>query len=310
MGEWSKKIGEYGENVVERILSVIGWPNPTKGIQIDCLSVNGEHLNENAKPVHSHGLDFLYSYKNPLVDGQLCNVIISSKFKTEKYPNSPTKLFKWFMTDLINQVECYANSPLKYESQKNHRCQSINNIGVLFWLNNQSDSDDDLISKVASAKLDKAGNQTIYIVDNKRAGFILKVMQYLQSQSTYDYFFYYPSTGRNINPCNRTNTGSILPVEYLNSSILPIKMVKKDNSNETFFMLATIDNFDKDTFMRLIGLSKDISTNLSGRIVIGFPDYNSLTHEITVNQTKMGFDDSDFTRTVSVINYTDTLNIF
>ena len=25
MGEWSKKIGEYGENLVERFLSVIGW---------------------------------------------------------------------------------------------------------------------------------------------------------------------------------------------------------------------------------------------------------------------------------------------
>lgn len=81
MGEWSKKIGEYGETVVERFLTVIGWTNPSKGIQIDCLRINGEHLNENGKPVHSHGLDFLYSYKNPLVDGQLCNIIISSKFK-------------------------------------------------------------------------------------------------------------------------------------------------------------------------------------------------------------------------------------
>ena len=25
MGEWSKKIGEYGENLVEKILSVVGW---------------------------------------------------------------------------------------------------------------------------------------------------------------------------------------------------------------------------------------------------------------------------------------------
>lgn len=25
MGEWSKKIGEYGEDVVEKFLSIIGW---------------------------------------------------------------------------------------------------------------------------------------------------------------------------------------------------------------------------------------------------------------------------------------------
>ena len=28
MGEWSKKIGEYGEDVVEKFLSIIGWHEP------------------------------------------------------------------------------------------------------------------------------------------------------------------------------------------------------------------------------------------------------------------------------------------
>lgn len=30
MGEWSKKIGEYGEDVVEKFLSIIGWHEPLK----------------------------------------------------------------------------------------------------------------------------------------------------------------------------------------------------------------------------------------------------------------------------------------
>ena len=75
-------------------------------------------------------------------------------------------------------------------------------------------------------------------------------------------------------------------------------------------MLATIDGFDKDTFMRLMGLAKDISTNLSGSIVIGFPDYESLNHELVVRQAKQGFNDVDFTRSISVINYTNPLNVF
>lgn len=40
MGEWSKKIGEYGEDIVERFLSIIGWKDPAKGIQINCLKDN------------------------------------------------------------------------------------------------------------------------------------------------------------------------------------------------------------------------------------------------------------------------------
>lgn len=105
MGEWSKKIGEYGEETVEKFLSIIGWDKPAKGIQINCL--NGEHVNEQGNTVHTHGIDFLYSYMNPLIDGQLNNIIISSKYKTSKYPNSPTVMFKGFMRDLINQVECF-----------------------------------------------------------------------------------------------------------------------------------------------------------------------------------------------------------
>ena len=46
MGEWSKKIGEYGENLVERFLSVIGWNDPVKGITIPCYMQNGEHKND------------------------------------------------------------------------------------------------------------------------------------------------------------------------------------------------------------------------------------------------------------------------
>lgn len=310
MGEWSKKIGEYGEDVVEKFLSIIGWDNPAKGVQIECLKQNGEHLNEEGNIVHTHGIDFLYSYMNPLVDGQLNNIVVSSKFKTKKYPNSPTKEFKWFISDLINQVECYSISPLKYESLADYRCNSVNDIGVLFWLNNQADSDDDLISKVASARLDVILDKTIYIVDNKRAAFILEVLRYLKSRNEYNYSFYYPSTGRNINPTSRNNTGTILPVEFLNSSVLPVKMINVNNSNETCFMLATIDNFDKDTFMRLMGLAKDISTNLSGHIVIGFPDYDSLNHELIASQAKHGFNDVDFTRSISVINYTNPLNAF
>lgn len=67
MGEWSKKIGEYGENLVERFLSVIGWNDPVKGITIPCYMQNGEHKNDKEESVKTHGIDFMYSYMNPLL---------------------------------------------------------------------------------------------------------------------------------------------------------------------------------------------------------------------------------------------------
>ena len=68
-------------------------------------------------------------------------------------------------------------------------------------------------------------------------------------------------------------------------------------------LLPTIDNFETNDFMRLMGLAKDISTNLAGEVIIGFPDYNELKHQNKISQVKQGFQDAPFTKTVTVVNY-------
>ncbi|WP_430613181.1 GapS4a family protein [Flavobacterium sp. JP2137] len=311
MGEWSKKIGEYGENVVKIFFSAIGWYDLATGISLPCLN-NQTHLNDKDKPKETHGIDFLFSYINPLVSGQLNNIVISSKYKTEKYPNSATKLFKEFMEDLITTVECYQSSTLKFNSTSNFNYSSANDIGVLFWLNNNPDSTDDLISIVANARIvDTYSNNTIFLMDNKRVAFILEVMKFVKTKSNkYDYSFYYPNTGQNINPVERQNAGKILPVEYLNSSIIPVRLVNKDNQKEICLLLATLDDFDIHDLLRLIGLAKDITTELVGSIIIAFPDYQELKHSEAVAIAKQNFQANEFTKTISVINFLNPISVF
>jgi hypothetical protein len=311
MGEWSKKIGEYGENVVEGFLSAVGWNDPAKGIAINCSKQEGEHKNNEGKTVHTHGIDFLYSYINPLVDGQLNNVIISSKYKTEKYPNSPTKLFKEFFEDLVNTIDCFDSSEQKSQViECQNQFSSINDIGVLFWLNNQKDSNDDLISVISNATIDLEMDKTVYIMDNKHVAFILDLISYIKATDKYHYSFFYPSTGQNINPISRIDNGTILPVEFFNSSIIPIRLENKNNPKEVSFFLGSIDGFDQDSFMRLMGLAKDLSKHLAGKVIIGFPDYNNLSHKNIVSMSKQGFGDSDFAKTVSAVSYHNPLDIF
>ena len=176
---------------------------------------------------------------------KLNNVIISSKYSMEKYPNSPTRKFKWFMTDLINTMQCFGCSEKRTEIVEQHSCGSVNDIGVLFWLNGAKDSNDDLISVISSAKIDIACNNPIYIVDNRHIAFILELMKYIKSLQNYNYSFYYPSTGLNINPISRKNTGDFLPVEYINSSLIPFKLENKNNPNETILFIGTIEDFEK-----------------------------------------------------------------
>ena len=246
------------------------------------------------------------------MSGQLNNVVISSKFKTIKYPNSATAVFKDFMEDLITTLECFDCSELKYSVVSGYTCSTINDVGVLFWLNNQQDSNDDLISIVSSTRIaDTIANKVIYIMDNKRVGFIIEVMKYIKTMNEkFDYFFYYPNTGQNINPQSRMNVGKTLPVEYLNSSIIPVKLVNKNNERETCLLLATLDHFDEQDLLRLIGLAKDITTDLIGEVIIAFHDYRELEHMQTVTLAKQKFLSPEFTKTVTVVNFNNSLNIF
>ena len=304
MGEKSKKIGEYGESYVEKFLNVVGWNNLSKGIELKCS--NESHLNKNGKSSRTHGIDFLYSYLSPLVDGQLNNVIIS--VKNQDYPNNPTRKFREFTKELVAMLECFDCSEQKQKAASNFHCNSINDIGVLFWIEKDENSCSDLIKSVSTVRIDEVRNNVIYVVDSRRAKFILEVMRFIKTKNEYSYSFYYPLTGRNLNPQNRNNIGRMLPVEYLNSSIIPVRLEKKDNNKEISLLLATIDNFEADDFMRLMGLAKDISTNLVGEVVIAFPNYDHLKHSNVVNELKQGFQDAEFTKTVSVTNYNYPIN--
>ena len=165
-----------------------------------------------------------------------------------------------------------------------------------------------MINSVYYVSLEGLRDNTIYLVDNRRATFILEVVRFVKTKSNFQYSFYYPLTGRNLNPQNRSNAGKILPIEYLNSSVIPMKLEKKNNNKEISLFLATIDHFEADEFMRLMGLAKDISTNLAGEIIIAFPDYDQLRHSNVVNELKQGFQDADFTKTISVVNYINPIN--
>ena len=310
MGEWSKKIGEYGESIVDKFLCVIGWKNPAKGIQIPCRTRG--HKSTTSHQAETHGIDFFFSYKNPFVSDQLNNVIISSKFMKDKYPNSATALFKSHMSDLINTVECFDKSDFKTDILQTHKqFGATNDIGVLFWLNQttEKDANDDLISVVANAKLDIVIDRTIYIMDNKRVAFVLSLMNYVKSLTNYDYTFFYPSIGQNINPITRSEYGSILPVEYINSSVIPFRLENKDKK-EILIFLGCIDDFTQDTFMRMLGLAKDLSKGWTSGVVIGFHDYNDLDHKNIVSITNQGFAEPEFTEKVKVINYFNLQNVF
>lgn len=298
MGEKSKFIGETGEKTVENFLNLIGWNDMSKGIEFPCF----EDLHNKER---THGLDFFFKYLSPLMDGVLKKINVSVKFTDNEYPASPNSKFKEHFIDLAESMDCFRYSENFAEITKsiNKLYQTSENIGVLFWLSNENSVHDEITSKVASAILPTTYNfDSIYLVDNKKLEFIFSSITFAKGiNTTFNLSFFYQDTGKNINPTIKKNFGRILPVEFINSSVLPIRLENpKDNS--TTLVLSCIDNFNIEDLKRLISLSQELTNSWSNDIIIAFPDYNVTRNSKEVEIAKSSFE-SSFTKNINVVSF-------
>ena len=126
-------------------------------------------------------------------------------------------------------------------------------------------------------------------------------------RNRYQYFdiqYTYFTTGMNNDDQNK-RSGNILPVQYLTSNILPFRVQNKA-TKEVTLVLCTNDNFEDDELMKLMGLSKNIGTNLQTKTHMLFPDYNKSNHEQIVETVKQAFDNSTFVSELTVGNFNTT----
>jgi hypothetical protein len=291
MGEKSKLIGEYGEKSVQNFLKLVGWVEPLKNLQFKCNNV--EHLNDKGNPKQTHGIDFMYSYLSPLVDGVLNKVHISSKYTDKPYPNSPNAKLKDYCQDIITAVDCFDKSEKSRDIIKNKRdFSTIENSAVLFWLSSDPDTYFDLISKVNNLRVSfDSVCEKLYIVDNKRIDFIYKAVSFCKGSFTnHDTSFFYPDTGKNINPISKMYYGKVLPVEYINSSILPVR-IEETNTGLTSLVILSIDAFDKEDLKRLMDLAQRLNQSWTGKVIIAFSEYNEVRFQEDVQLVKSMFDD-------------------
>lgn len=283
MGELSKTIGEKGEKLVSEFLKVIGWVNYLEDESITC-ACSETHKRESAKNGRkTHGIDVFYSFRSNLQDYTLDNVVLSVKYTSEPYPSYPVSKFKEYLKDLSQTVECFMKSNLRSLNNEEYEMSGItraNDVGVLFWLTNHKESDQDVVAKVANINLDKNLNfSTIYIVDNSRAAFIYNSVNYLRkTYSSFELYFHYAFNSSNFKDPEIDKFGRIMPVEYFCSNLLPFRLVDK-STNKVSFCLASREEFSEDVINRLLCLASDVSQDFTGDFIFIFPDYDSLSHE-------------------------------
>lgn len=301
MGERSKVIGEFGEDLVSHLLDLIGWKPRISNRDIPCN--NSENHASKSKARREHGLDYIYSYKSSLEDDTLFHTIISSKYSTKQYP-VPSKLvndFKSYFNELAMAIECFRVSELKEKlSENSKRHKRVSYTGVLFWLSHGSEEDRSILDSLYNVQqIDNIDYGTIYLVDNERASFLYNSINYFYKCNNFkNVDFLYPANGNNNNLADRDFSGKILPCEYLTSGLIPF--VLTDENGHKSIGISCINKFDDITLKRLIGLGNSISNALYHKLILLFPDFDELSHKEIVEEVLLSFTDQSISSHLEV----------
>lgn len=306
MGEKSKKIGEIGEDIVENFLKLIGWNSVILGQELKCRK-HLKHARKDSKTQHrgTHGIDLLYCYKSPLESSTIENIVISVKHTGDPYGNSPKTIFKKHVEDLVFTLECYKNSELKRSQMESFgRVKKAKDTGLLFWLSSSEETYDDVVVKISNLRQDPEWIfESFHVVDNKRISFVYNVLGFLKgnfSDATIN--FYYPETALSYVDDTISRSGSICPVEFLTSPVIPFMLKPTRIDLQDTFCLASIDPFDYDGVKRLLKAAKEYTQEVRCQYLLIFPNYLSSSHAMIVRQAFSGLE-SDFISRVKVMSY-------
>ncbi|WP_192830455.1 hypothetical protein [Klebsiella michiganensis] len=176
MGEFSKYVGEVGEEIVNDFLKLFGWKNLCSNKQLDCCV--GEHAKK------THGIDALYVYNSMLQKQSLVSVVVSAKYSSVPYDKVKTT-FRSHFRDLAHTIECYSKSQFKRTITKQFPGSSRKeDIGVLFYLNNdESDSNDNIKGEIINHRIDSTLKfNAIHLVDNARAKFLYNSISFIKKK--------------------------------------------------------------------------------------------------------------------------------
>lgn len=287
MGELSKKIGEHGEKLVMGFIDKIGWSSPSDGESLQCNKSN-KHQRKEDSPRQTHGIDLFYSYKSKLESFSIDNVLISVKYTSKPYPSPPNAKFKDHFKDISETVECFARSELRAQTNSEYENLGVrksNDVGVLFWLSSDRDSEQDLVSRISGVILDKELEfGTIQVVDNARASFIYNSISTAERIfSGEDAYFHYAFSAANFTDQNIEKYGKVLPVEYLTSPILPMRLIDRETKKQRFY-ISSIENYNEDAMKRLLNFASDISQDFSNEFVFVFTRYDELEDGASVKK--------------------------
>lgn len=256
-GEFSKKIGDKGEKIVDFIFGEVLNFKISRNLPIDCNRPK-EHKRISAKSGRTtHGIDGLIYYVSPLQDYILDIGVVSSKCTLKPYPKSSAGILKEYIKDLAEILECFNHSKEKsLINQTASNVKQTETLGILVWHSFEDDLTFDLVSKISNIHIENdLFFDKIILLDNNRLNFLFESI-YISKQiyGTDNVDFVYHNTGLNFTRQQEGKMfGKDFPIQYLYSNIILLRITNKNN---TEFHIYVNELFDTESFNLLIGFIK------------------------------------------------------
>lgn len=284
MGEFSKYVGDVGEEIVGDFLTLFRWKNMSTNKELPCCTSS-----HNKK---THGIDALFIYSSPLQKQSLVNVVVSAKYSSKPYENVKTT-FRSHFKDIAQAIECYGKSRTKRDLVKQFKGSSRkDDVGVLFYINDDdSGTNDDIKPQIANTRLDSSLKfNTVHVIDNARADFLYSSLNYIK-EKYHAYEFFCLTTSLNVADDDSVIHSKIMPVEYITSPIIPISV--SSGSGRKIILLCDFD-FSHESLSLVYNLARKLCAEFSNHYEIYFRNYNKLKHDPVVDEVQMAANsDSD-----------------
>ncbi len=278
--------------IAKKILDIIGWTNFGENVTVNIY-------NERKEIDEQFNVDFFGDFESKL-KSDVDDAIFITSLHDLMYPaSSKTEIQNYLYGSerVFDDLKIQKKIPIKRNSNTEYH-------NILFWLTTEnSEVNQDFIHHAKdNYKRDGLNDDMYYyLVDNNKANFLISTIVTAKNyRDDLTVKFLYPITEANQNPGQIGKRGTKLPVQYINSSVLPII---KESSNKISILIFCSDNFTEDSLKKLIWLTIRLTSGLGNEYLLYFPDYNDSEFQNIASEVIRSFNDDVLEEKIHVKKY-------
>lgn len=278
--------------ITKKILELIGW-----GAFGDKYEV--EVFNERTSEVDVHAVDFEGDLESKLKENTGDFVMVSSLHDI-KYPESS----KIEINKYINDTAIVLQDLKKCQKVPTGRFDTTDYYSLLFWFT--TDNNDlcrDFIHEAKENYKRTSLNDELnyFLIDNKKANFLISsIITAKNYRVDVPVKFMCPITEANQSPDSIGSRSLKLPVQYINSSVIPIA---KEDKSKISFLLFCSDGFSPDSLKKLIWLTIRLTSGFGNEYLLYFPDYDEERDNSEALRVIRSFDSDVLENKIEVLQY-------